>query len=94
MLNLQFWKNTNPIEAARMPAASKPLDLAHVQPGQQVIVAGFSRLAPAHRQHLQAYGMLPGRKITVLAQHPVTIVLIEQTELAFEKEIAQQVMVE
>ena len=94
MLNLHFWKNTNPMEAARVPATGKPLDLAHVRPGQQVIVSGFARLAPSHRQHLQAYGLLPGRQLTVLSQNPVTIVLVEQTELAFENEIARQIMVE
>lgn len=94
MLNLQFWKNPNPIEAAGLPVANKPKDLAHVRPGQQVSVAGFALLAPAQRQHLQAYGLLPGRKIIVLAQNPVTIVLVEQTELAFESEVARQVLVE
>jgi Fe2+ transport system protein FeoA len=74
--------------------SGKKLNLSRVKPGQQVTITGFERLSATHRQHLQAYGMLPGRSITVLAQNPVTIVLIEQTELAFETEIARQVTVE
>jgi hypothetical protein len=38
--------------------------------------------------------VLPGRTVTVLAQKPVTIILVEQTELAFEAAIARMVMVE
>jgi Fe2+ transport system protein FeoA len=68
--------------------------LAKVAVGQQVMIIGFGRLAPSHRQHLQAYGLLPGRTVRVLAQKPVTIVLVEHTELAFESEISSQVLVE
>jgi Fe2+ transport system protein FeoA len=59
-----------------------------------VKITGFGQLSAAQRQHLQAYGLLAGRSVQVLAQKPVTIVLVEQTELAFETEIAAQVQVE
>lgn len=97
MLNIHLLRNMNMMKAkeaaaARMAAAKTP-NLSKVKPGQQVTIAGFGKLSPAHRQHLQAYGVLPGRTVTVLAQSPVTILLVEQTELAFEQEIASQVLV-
>jgi len=67
--------------------------LAGVKPGREVSVTGFLDAAGGQQQHLQAYGLLPGRRIRVLAQHPVTIVQIEQTELAFEGALAACVLV-
>jgi len=67
--------------------------LAGVKPGLEVSVTGFLDAAGGQQQHLQAYGLLPGRRIRVLAQHPVTIVQIEQTELAFEGALAACVLV-
>lgn len=95
MLNIHLWHNNKAVKPqgpTAQPAASAP-DLSKVKPGKPVTIAGFDRLSTAHRQHLQAYGVLPGRKVIVLAQSPVTILLVEQTELAFETEIARQVLV-
>ncbi len=69
------------------------LNLAQAAAGQQVTITGFEQLPPQYRQHLEAYGLLPGRNLQVLAQRPLTIVLVEQTELAFETEIARKVLV-
>ncbi len=68
-------------------------NLADAYPGQEVLVLGYGKLAPAEQAHLQAYGLLTGRRVRVLQQHPVTVILIEQTELAFEREVAQEVLV-
>jgi Fe2+ transport system protein FeoA len=95
VLHLQFLRNTQTNNSPRNPhlAARRPT-LAQAGSGQAVTIAGFENLSPVYCQHLQAYGLLPGRSVVVLAQQPVTIVLVEQTELAFENEIARQVLVE
>ena len=67
--------------------------LAGVEPGCEVSVTGYLGTCAGQRRHLQAYGLLPGRRIRVLSQHPVTIVQIEQTELAFETAVAACVLV-
>jgi Fe2+ transport system protein FeoA len=97
MLNLGFTRFIH--SAMKSPVGStKPIEkaqtLAQARAGKLVTITGFGKLTSAQKQHLQAFGLLPGRTIQVLAQHPVTIVLVEQTELAFEWEIARQVMVE
>lgn len=95
MLHLQFLKSTQPQTApANARQANKPPTLAQAGIGQQVTITGYGNLSPAHLQHLQAYGLLPGRAVTVLAQKPVTIVLVEQTELAFESDVARQVFIQ
>ena len=68
-------------------------NLAQTPAGQHVTITGFEQLSPHYRQYLEAYGLLPGRSLQVLAQRPLTIVLVEQTELAFEAEIARKVLV-
>ncbi len=68
-------------------------NLAEARPGQDVLVLGYGKLAAAEQAHLQAYGLVTGRLVRVLQQNPVTVVLIEQTELAFEHEVAREVLV-
>ena len=95
MLNLNFLRTTA-TNAFRINSKNnaRPRTLAQAQAGKLVTISGFEKLSLTQQQHLQAYGLLPGRTVRVLAQSPVTIVLIEQTELAFESTIAKQVTVE
>ncbi len=96
MLNLLFTHRVNAPSTHLVKSKNEETlhSLAQARAGQQVTITGFGKISPTYRQHLQAYGLLPGRTILVLAQHPVTIVLVEQTELAFETSVAKQVLVE
>ena len=82
------------MQAANTPRAISPRNLGQAPSGKQVTITGFGKLPSNICQHLQAYGLLPGRAVQVLAQNPVTIVLVEQTELAFEGKIAQQILID
>ena len=90
---------SEPVEARPASAlrqaqgAKKQRTLADVQPGREVQITGYGDLNGSQRQHLQGYGLLPGRRVHVLSQHPVTIVQVEQTELAFERNVAARVLV-
>jgi Fe2+ transport system protein FeoA len=46
------------------------------------------------RAHLQAYGLVPGHWVEVVQHSPVTIVLVDYTELALERDMARRVAVE
>ena len=67
--------------------------LLDVIPGEDAIITGFSGIGKTEEKSLYAYGFLPGRRVQVLSQSPVTIVQIEQTELAFEGQIAHSIQV-
>ncbi len=67
--------------------------LINFQPDTSLIVAGFDDLPAEQRHYLRSYGIIPGRTIHVLAQKPVTIIRIEQTELAIEECIARKILV-
>lgn len=79
--------------AARFP--QQPRNLAELNPGQKARVTGFSaRMAPDRKTHLQAYGVTPGRIVRLSQHKPVAVLLVEQTELALELELAREVEIE
>lgn len=79
----------------RSPQATGATCLAGIRPGRQAKILGFSaNLPPDRLAHLQAYGLLPGRRVQVLQHTPVTVVQIEHFELALERELARGIQVE
>jgi Fe2+ transport system protein FeoA len=74
-------------------ASDTPCSLAQAQVGALVEIHGVDRLPQSQRQHLQAYGIVPGRNVRVLSKHPLIIVQVEQTELAFETEVGRQILI-
>lgn len=73
---------------------SQELTLADVPPDCQAKVIGFLPGLPKERKaHLQAYGLVPGYWVRVIQQSPVTVVQVEHTELALERELAREVQV-
>lgn len=82
-----------PTIAEAAPEAGK-LTLDQAAPGSVLQVLGFSSaLSVQHRLRLQAFGLEPGRRLRIIQQRPVTIVLIDHLELAVEKVLAQRVLV-
>lgn len=78
------------------PSESRPdRTLADVAPGQRGVVRGFGPgVQAAERQQLEAYGLSAGSRVTVLQHSPVTVVQIDHTELAFEAELAETVLID
>ena len=80
------------------PASSSlhnhPLTLAETPVGTLVRIIGFHPGLAAERQaQLQSYGLAPGHTVKVLQHNPVTVLQIEQFELALEGEMAAYVEV-
>ena len=93
LLNLRFLTGNR--LAMRCPSIplTGPLTLDKVSPGQRAVLHDLSRLDPAQQAHLRSYGLSPGRELRVLQHAPETVVQVEFTELAFEKEIARKIWV-
>jgi Fe2+ transport system protein FeoA len=71
-----------------------PVTLADVPPGSRAVVSGFSVDFPAERQaFLQAYGLVPNYKVRVLQHSPVTVIQVDNTELALEDDLARGIQV-
>jgi Fe2+ transport system protein FeoA len=74
---------------------SPRLSLIDVPPGFRAKLANYSRFIPTDRYaQLLAYGLVPGHWIKVLQHSPVTVVLVEHTEVALEDDLACEVLVE
>jgi len=68
--------------------------LADVTPGCRACIQGFDPGIPQNRQdHLMAYGLIPGHWVEVLQHSPVTVVKVDNTELALEDKLASQIKV-
>lgn len=74
-------------------APAGPLTLLDVAPGQRVEVVDLYGLQGSRRQRLRAYGLVPGGTVRVLRRSHVTVIEVEQLELAFEAELAAAVHV-
>ena len=62
--------------------------------GERVSVAGFAEaMSTGHRELLRAYGIEPGRTVMVEQHSPVTVVQVDETEVALEHDLARLVFV-
>ena len=68
--------------------------LSFLLPGVQARVEDIdAAIDPTQREQLVAYGLAPNRPLLVLQQHPMTIVMIDEVELALEDSVARHVWV-
>jgi Fe2+ transport system protein FeoA len=68
--------------------------LSFLLPGATAHVEDIDDAVSAtQREQLVAYGLAPGRPLVVLQQRPMTIVMIDEVELALEAGVARHVWV-
>lgn len=68
--------------------------LADIAPGGKALVRALDGLDDDRREHLQSYGLVPGRPVRVMQHSPVTVVQVEHTHVAFESQLAVGIEVE
>lgn len=68
--------------------------LAFLLPGARAHIDTLGDdIDPIQREQIIAYGLAPGRALTVLQQHPMTLVMVDEVELALEDSVARHVWV-
>lgn len=68
------------------------LDVATI--GGDVKIAGFdAAMSTGHRELLRTYGIEPGRTVRVEQHSPVTVVHVDETEVALESDLARLIYV-
>ena len=68
--------------------------LAFLLPGARARVASLDdAIDTDQREQLIAYGLAPGRPLAVLQQQPMTLVMIDEVELALENSVSRHVWV-
>ena len=82
--------------ASRMRRDSiKGFSLMDIAPGGHAEVIGFSDDFPADRKaYLQAYGLVLNHQIQVVQHSPVTIIRLDNIELALENDLAREIIVQ
>lgn len=88
------WQNGRSRPAANSNGAGAPLTLADIPPGACARVLSLAPCPAARCERLQAYGLSPGHCVRVVQHRPVTVVRVDNTELALERELARGVVVE
>jgi Fe2+ transport system protein FeoA len=91
MLFTQLLRAPDRTDSSRFDSADT-LDRAPI--GQLACIRAFRPGLGDSARHLQAYGLLPGRTVLVLSHAPLTIIQIEQTELALERSVAKHILVD
>ncbi|HEX2981715.1 MAG TPA: FeoA family protein [Anaerolineaceae bacterium] len=91
---LNAWNNATTVKPA-LSTARREISLGEIPAGSHATIEKFDERMPrGQRESLQVYGIIPGQRVRVVQQRPVTVVEVEQTELAFEGEIARWVIVQ
>jgi Fe2+ transport system protein FeoA len=68
--------------------------LSFLLPGVEARVEDIDDAVEAtQREQLVAYGLAPDRPLVVLQQRPMTIVMVDEVELALEASVARHVWV-
>jgi hypothetical protein len=75
----------------------RPFDgvsLADIPPGGRAEVIGFADDFPEDRKvYLQAYGLVLNHEVSVVQHSPVTIIRVDNIELALENDLARGIKV-
>lgn len=86
--------NLDSFLVSREPA-QRQTTLVEIRPGYLARVTGFGpEISPERRAQLLSYGVIPGRFIKVIQHMPVTILEVENTELALESGLARTIQVD
>jgi Fe2+ transport system protein FeoA len=80
------------MKPAAHPHARVPLGF--LAPGREARLSEVGAVDTAQREQLAAYGLVPGCRLKVLQQKPMTLILAEELELALEPDVAREVWVE
>ena len=78
---------------SKQPSCELPLSIRHLEPGETARVSALPAVE-RRRNTLAVFGLTPGTEVTLVQKSPAFVVLIGETELALDAEIAGEVLVE
>lgn len=75
------------------PNIADSVTIFEMKRGDSAIITALENPDKKTMLKLSAFGVLPGVKITLLQTKPVFVLLIDNTQLAFDREIARTIRV-
>ena len=67
---------------------------SELRPGQQAKVLCLGATATERHRTLTVFGVVPGALVTIVQQQPACVIKVGQTELALDRVIAREILVE
>ncbi len=68
--------------------------VTRLEAGDRARLVRLGGSGTARHNHLAAYGLVPGCEISLLQRSPAFVIRVDQTELALDAEIAEELIVE
>ncbi len=68
--------------------------VSDLRPGTRASVLCLGPTATERHRTLTVFGLVPGADVTVLQQQPACVIKVGETELALDREIAREILVE
>lgn len=82
------------LSAPRRSRARAPESILGVRPGDTVEVGSFAPAMTGDQVALlRTYGIDVGRRVTIVQHRPMTVILVDHTEVALESELAALILV-
>jgi len=67
---------------------------SELRPGERATVLCLGATATERHRTLTVFGVAPGAELTVVQQQPACVIKVGETELALDREIAREILVE
>ncbi len=67
---------------------------SELRPGTQATVLCLGATATERHRTLTVFGVVPGASVTIVQQQPACVIKVGETELALDREIAREILVE
>ncbi len=67
--------------------------LTHLQVGQQAEVAAINSSQESRLAYLSTFGLAPGSRVTLRQRHLAYVILVGETEIALDADVASEIMV-
>ncbi len=68
--------------------------LSDLQPGQSARVVSIDSRNPTRLEKLSVFGVVPGCQLTLEQRHPAYVLRVGYTELSFERDVADEILIE
>ena len=79
-------------ELSNLPEGVVPASELTVGARAQLVCLGLS--SGTRERSLTSFGLVPGAEVEIVQQRPACVILIDQTELALDREIADEILVQ
>lgn len=87
----RLWRGKRAIQADRLSAAKT---VREMKPGDHATVLCVGGRKASRQNALAVFGLVPGAEIVLVQHRPACVIRIGETELALDREIALEILVE